>query len=296
MAKVERYLVYGASGVQGGAVARLLTGQGKQVRTVTRNAETAIALQEQGIEAVVGDFSDLDALAQAHAGVDRVFLNIPVDFELPRVRQHFRHAVDAASKAGIELLVVNTSVFVPEQSTASEAIEIKRELTAYVKESGVPFIVVQPIVYMENLLIPGILNNGVLAYPVPADKPIAWISAEDAAKYHVYALNHPELAGSTLQAPGPEALTGSQLAERFSQALGQSIAFYSLPVDSFEAAIGAMLGEQTASGLGGLYRWLGDHTASLPQPEKREQLADRGIQLTTLPEWLQKGSQQPHRE
>jgi uncharacterized protein YbjT (DUF2867 family) len=33
--------------------------------------------------------------------------------------------------------------------------EIKRELIAYVKQSGIPSIILQPTFYMENFLIPG---------------------------------------------------------------------------------------------------------------------------------------------
>ncbi|SFE75263.1 Uncharacterized conserved protein YbjT, contains NAD(P)-binding and DUF2867 domains [Paenibacillus algorifonticola] len=294
MEQVERYLVYGASGVQGGAVARLLVEKGLYVRTVTRSEEQAVVLNNQGIEAVIGDFSKAELLDQAHEGIDNVFLNIPVDFELAKVRKYISNAVDAARRANIKLLVVNTSVYVPEHETDAAAIEIKRELINYVKQSGVPFIIVQPIVYMENFLIPGLLNNHMLAYPVPADKPIAWISADDAAKYHVYALTHSHLAGSTLQATGPEALTGMQLAEHFSAALGEAISFYSLPLDSFETAIRPLLGKETASGLAGLYRWIEANTASLPQPDHINPTVDPSFRMTGMTEWISKAVERGH--
>ena len=85
---------------------------------------------------------------------------------------------------------------------------------------------------MENFLIPGVVDNQTLAYPVPADSAIAWISMEDAAAYGVYALNHPELAGETLPIVGPEALTGNQLAEQFSAALDREIQFFFSPSGS----------------------------------------------------------------
>ncbi|WP_339308021.1 NmrA family NAD(P)-binding protein [Paenibacillus sp. FSL R5-0519] len=288
MKEKERYLVYGASGVQGGAVAQLLIMNEQQVRTVTRSNETAITLRNQGIDAFIGDFSDNESLDKAHQGIDKVFLNVPVDFDLRKVRRNFRNAVDAAQRANVKLLVVNTSVFVYEQPTDCLAIEIKRELISYVKESGVPYIIVQPIVYMENLLIPGVLNDGVLAYPVPSNKPIAWISAEDAAKYHFYALTHAELEGNTLQAPGPEALTGAQLSERISNILNQKIEFVSLPFEGFEAAISPMLGKETALGLSGLYRWLSQNTELLPDFSEANPKIISSFQWTTLSEWLEK--------
>lgn len=76
-----------------------------------------------------------NCLDQAHEGVGKVFLNIPAYFDLPKVRQYIRHAVDAAQRAKVQLLVVNASVFVPDPITDLAAIEITRELSTYVRQS-----------------------------------------------------------------------------------------------------------------------------------------------------------------
>lgn len=286
MNNTEQYLVYGASGTQGGAVAKLLVQAGHEVRTLTRNEETAKALADQGIQACIGDLADAELLHQAHEGVDRVFLNLPVEFNQDKLRQYTKNAIDAALRANVKLFVVNTSIYVPDVVTEAAGLEIKREIIAEVQQSGLPFIIVEPIIYMENFLIPGTLNNGVLSYPVPADRPISWISIDDAAQYHYYALQHPELAGSTIPAPGPEALTGSQLAEAFSAALGENVSFVPLPFDSFEAGMRPFLGEETASGLKGVYQWIYDHTDHLPLYQEVDERLKASLQLTTLTEWI----------
>ncbi|MNW35549.1 hypothetical protein D3C74_125470 [compost metagenome] len=97
------------------------------------------------------------------------------------------------------------------------------------------------------------------------DKPIAWISLNDAAQYHVYALTHPELAGNVLSAPGVESLTVEELAQTFSSVLRREVEFVSLPFDHFEAAISPLLGAKNAAGLKGLYQWISDNTEILPQ-------------------------------
>ncbi|WP_277376114.1 SDR family oxidoreductase [Paenibacillus polymyxa] len=286
MKNTERYLVYGASGTQGGAVAKLLVQDGFEVRTVTRNEETAKVLRGQGIKAFIGDLADVELLHQAHEGVDRVFLNLPVEFNLDKLRQYTKNAIASALKANVKLFVVNTSIYVPDLITESAGLEIKREIINEVKQSCLPFIIVEPIIYMENFLIPGTLNNGVLSYPVPADKPISWISINDAAQYHYYALRHPELAGSILPAPGLEALTGSQLAETFSDTLGENISFVSLPFNSFEAGIRPFLGEDTATGLKEVYQWIYEHTDHLPLYQEVDQSIKTKLQLTTLANWI----------
>lgn len=285
-------MVYGAGGVQGDAVARKLLKEGYTVHTIVRSADKATRLQEQGISAFVGDLSDADSLTSAHDGVSKVLLLLPVDYDLERNRQFIRNTVDAAKHANVKLLVFNTSGSVLDDDTGVTAIDIKRELIAYVKQSGIPSIILRPTFYMENFLIPGIVGNQTLAYPVPADSAISWISMEDAAAYGVYALNHPELAGQTLPIVGPEALTGNQLAEQFSAALDQEIQFYSLPVEAFEGALAPLLGKETAAGLADSYRWIGSNTKLLPQPDQVIDEMRTAVPGTSLLEWVKQAVQQ----
>lgn len=286
MATKDKVLVYGAGGVQGGAVARKLLEEGYTVHTIVRSSDKAAQLQEQGIAAFVGDLSHADSLASAHDGVSKVFLLLPVDYDLERNRQFIRNTVDAAKHANVKLLVFNTSGSVLDDVTGVTAIDIKRELIAYVKQSGIPSIILQPTFYMENFLIPGVVGNQTLAYPVPADSAIAWISMEDTAAYGVYALNHPELAGQTLPIVGPEALTGNQLAEQFSAALDREIQFYPLPVEAFEEALAPVLGKETAAGLADSYKWIGLNTKLLPKPEQVIDEMRTAVPGTPLIEWV----------
>ncbi|MDQ0063044.1 SDR family oxidoreductase [Paenibacillus harenae] len=287
----EKILVYGAGGVQGGAVARKLLKEGYAVHTIVRSSEKAAQLQKQGITAFVGDLSDAGSLTPAHDGVSKVFLLLPVEFNLERIREFIRNTVDAAKHANVKLLVINTSGIVPDDVTGVAANDSKNELIAYVKQSGIPSIILQPVFYMENFLIPGVVGNQTLAYPVPADRAIAWISMEDAAAYGVYALNHPELAGQALPIVGPEALTGNQLAEQFSAALDREIQFFPLPVEAFEEALAPMLGKETAAGLADSYKWIGLNSHLLPKPDQVIDEMRTAVPGTPLIEWVKQAVQ-----
>ncbi|WP_339165939.1 NmrA family NAD(P)-binding protein [Paenibacillus sp. FSL R5-0341] len=284
---METILVYGASGVQGGAVARLLTSKGVTVRTITRHDKNVAALKEQGIEAFVGDLSVSETLKDVNSGVDKVFLNMPIEYDTALMKQQITNAVEAARQAHVKLIVVNSNGFLPVHPTDTKTLDVKRELIEYVQQSGIPTILVKPTLYMENFLIPGLINNGMLFYPVPADKPIPWISSEDAAQYHYYALTHPELAGQVLLAPGPEALTGAELGERFTQALGQDITFNFLNYDNFEAALSPVMGADQAAGIAGFYRWIGANIDSLNYYDVKDRVVVPDLQLTSLKDWLQ---------
>jgi uncharacterized protein YbjT (DUF2867 family) len=59
------YLVTGITGKVGGATARHLLRQGKQVRALVRNRGKAAKWADQGVELVDGDWNDATAIATA---------------------------------------------------------------------------------------------------------------------------------------------------------------------------------------------------------------------------------------
>jgi uncharacterized protein YbjT (DUF2867 family) len=71
------YLVMGITGKVGGATARHLLKQGKQVRALVRNREKAAKWADQGVELVDGDWNDATAIAAALNNVEGAFVMLP---------------------------------------------------------------------------------------------------------------------------------------------------------------------------------------------------------------------------
>jgi len=71
------YLVMGITGNVGGATARHLLKQGKQVRALVRNREKAGKWADHGVELVDGDWNDATAIAAALRGVEGAFVMLP---------------------------------------------------------------------------------------------------------------------------------------------------------------------------------------------------------------------------
>lgn len=71
------YLVMGITGKVGGATARHLLKQGKQVRALVRDREKAAKWADQGVELVDGDWNDATAIAAALKGIDGAFVMLP---------------------------------------------------------------------------------------------------------------------------------------------------------------------------------------------------------------------------
>lgn len=118
-----------------------------------------------------------------------------------------------------------------------------------------PSVILQPTVFMDNLRapwsLPGIVGEGVLAYPAPEDARISWLSHKSLADFVVAAAALRDDASYDLRIGGPEALTGIELAAILSEALARPITYARIPLDAFAAgmnrAIGAPAGDRLAS-------------------------------------------------
>ncbi|MBO9600857.1 MAG: NmrA family NAD(P)-binding protein [Cohnella sp.] len=252
-----RVLVYGATGVQGNAVVRKLKEEGARIRVLIRDERKAKPFEEEGIEAFIGHLGDRESLRHASEGAERVFFHLPIEFDPDVLARFGRDAVDAAREAGVKLFVFNASSILPDADLL--AYRGKQQVREYLKSSGLPYIVLKPTLYMNNLegpwTMPGIVNGGIFAYPLGPDIPIAWISATDAAAYAVEALKSEHFAGSEFTMYGPENLTAVQVADLLSRRLGREVRFHAIPLDDFEAQFSTMIGPANARAITDTYRW-----------------------------------------
>lgn len=107
-------LVTGATGRQGGAVARALLAAGRPVRALVRDARSggARSLEALGAGLVPGDLYDRDSLVDAATGARAVFsVQTPdmADLRSDSERVHGKNLVEAAKAAGVAQFV-HTSV------------------------------------------------------------------------------------------------------------------------------------------------------------------------------------------
>jgi uncharacterized protein YbjT (DUF2867 family) len=134
-------LVCGATGKQGGAVARSLLERGFRVRALTRDPQKpeAQALAEQGAEVVQGDMEDRSAvdqvLVEGAYGVFSVqnFWETGYDGEV----QQGKTVADAARAAGVDHFVYS-SVGSAHRQTGIPHFESKWEIEEHVRQIGLP--------------------------------------------------------------------------------------------------------------------------------------------------------------
>jgi uncharacterized protein YbjT (DUF2867 family) len=221
--------VAGATGQQGGAVARKLLAEGWKVRALTRdpNKPAAQNLASAGAELVAGDMdsrSDLDAAFQEAYGVFSV-----QNFWLPNVGyegeiQQGKNVADAAKAAGVQHLVYS-SVGAAHRGMGQKHFESKWIIEQYIQSLGLPYTILRPAAFFENFNWerPAITNGTFNALGLRPEKERQLIAVEDIAVFAALAFATPgDYLGKTLELAG-DALTESQTADTFAKVIGRPV-------------------------------------------------------------------------
>ncbi|GAA1372277.1 SDR family oxidoreductase [Streptomyces beijiangensis] len=257
----QRCAVVGATGFQGGAVARLLIERGHRVRTLTRRIP-ADRPQLAGLSYVSGDLGDRDEVRRLLEGATHASVVMPLSYDPVLIESYARNIGEAARESGVLRIVYNANTRVPAHPTGVAAFETRRLAESVLRESGVDLVVLRPPVYLDNLFSPwngpALIEDGLLAYPLPTATETAWISHRDLAEATAAALftEADEVVGRTFDIGGERSLTGEGLAAEFALGLGRSVRYEALPADLFEKGLAQVIGAAAAAGVAGIYHYM----------------------------------------
>jgi uncharacterized protein YbjT (DUF2867 family) len=222
-------VVTGATGQQGGVVAKYLLQDGWKVRAVVRdpNKEAAQTLAKQGVELVKGDMNDRASLDAAFQGAYGVFS--VQNYWLPDVGyegevSQGKLVADAAKTANVSHFVFS-SVGAAHRGMGQRHFDSKWEIEKYVKQLGLPFTILRPVFFMENMNYQraGISNGMYFGMGLPATKTIQMIAVEDIGAFvAIIFANRDEFLGKTIEFAGDE-LTESQIVESLSRVIGRPV-------------------------------------------------------------------------
>lgn len=235
-------LVIGATGQQGGAVARHLLAAGTPVRALVRDTskDTAKELEQAGATLVRGDLDDRDSLRLAFDGVESVFNmqnGYPPNGTEGEVRQG-RNVAEAAAAAGVRHMV-HSSVGGAERDSGVPHFASKFAVEKLFVEHSVPTTVVRPVFFMENFssfLAPRLTGEEVVVrMAITAQTRLQLIAVDDIGRIVAEALADPQqYLGRSIEVAG-DALTGTELAEVFGAATGLPTRFEQQPLDEVRA-------------------------------------------------------------
>jgi uncharacterized protein YbjT (DUF2867 family) len=231
-------LVTGATGLNGGALVRLLSAKGVATRALVRNPAKAAELSAlPHVEIVTGDMARPETLAQALRGVDRAMLISSSEPVMLEVQSSF---IAAAAKAGVKH-VVKLSGIIPELDSPFRFARMHAEIEKRLEASGMAFTHLRAGEFMPVYFrqLPSIAAKGALFLPMENAK-IASIDIGDIAEVAAAALTSPGHEGKAYPLTGPEALTMAEVAEKLSAATGKAIRYVNVaPEDAKKAQLAA---------------------------------------------------------
>jgi uncharacterized protein YbjT (DUF2867 family) len=226
--------VTGAGGKTGLAVIRALAQRGQKVRSLVRDRAGQEKLAAAGaVQSVVGDMADAatlqDLLEGAHA-VYHICPNMhPDEFAIGVT------LLACAKAAGIEHFVYH-SVLHP-QTEAMPHHWQKMLVEDRVFASGLPFTILQPTAYMQNLSAywPAIRQTGRFAVPYPVNTRLSLVDVRDVAEAASRVLIAPEAhRGASYELVGSAPLTQLEVAALIESALGRRVKAEELALEAWE--------------------------------------------------------------
>jgi len=229
-------LVSGATGKQGGAVARELLSHGFKVRAMTRKPADASAkeLARLGAEIVKADLDQPETLGTALSGVWGVFaVQNTWEAGVEREELQGKRFAEIAKKAEVEHFVYS-SVGSANLKTGIPHFDNKARVEEKIKALGFPsYVILRPVFFMENWLSPSFkpgLDEGKLMIALKPETGLQMVAVEDIGRFGRIAFEKDKaLNGRAIDIAGDER-TMPETAEILGLALGRKIEFVPVPI------------------------------------------------------------------
>ena len=272
--------VTGATGRQGGAVARHLLSAGWRVRAVTREPDgpAARALAAVGAELVRADMTDNRELVHAFRdayGVYSVQNFMPGGTEAEIAQG--RNVADAAKATGVQHVVYGSAG--PSLSdTGIAAWNSKLTVQAHIRALGLPLTVLRPMAFMELMtdkdFFPPVSTWSLMPKLMGQDRPLGWICTNDLGAIAARAFAEPDRFVDAELGLASDVQSIAQCRQIWQDVYGRSPRRFPMPVWMFRRFVG--------SDLITMWRWLRTTQVDFDPAPTRELLPT----ALTVREWL----------
>lgn len=228
--------VTGASGQLGRLVVEALLKSTKETKiaALVRDPSKVADFIDKGVIVRKADYDAPETLAAALEGVDRLLL-ISSSEVGQRTRQH-KAVIDAAKAAGVKLIAY-TSILDADDSPLALA-EEHRETEAYLKQTGVPCVLLRHGWYTENYMgaIPAAVENGAV-YGCAGDGRFSFATRKDYAEADAAVLLKEGQAGKVYELAGARGYTLFELAAEISAHADRVIPYVDIPEAAYSEAL-----------------------------------------------------------
>jgi uncharacterized protein YbjT (DUF2867 family) len=180
-------VVTGATGLQGGAVARRLLSSGWQVRALTRNSKSdkAQKLAALGAQVVEGNMDEPALLVPVFSGAYGIFsVQNPYLSGLEGEIRQGKNVADVAKQSGLQHLVY-TSTGTGDRGSGIPSWETKLAIEDHIKSLGIPWTILRPPALMELMtekkFFPAVSTWNLMPELMGVARKIGWVCTEDVA-------------------------------------------------------------------------------------------------------------------
>lgn len=289
----RKILVIGATGAQGGSVAKHLLDRGQfDVRAFTRkpDSEAAQALRDRGAEVVAGDLDDRASIRAALQGMYGVFGVTSFWEHFAREKEHGQNLVNAVAGANVEHFVLSSLPPIEKETGGalkSPHFDLKAEHEELTRTLGIPATFVHVPFYFENFIAffpPQPVGDGTFQLSFPqGDTPLAAISVEDVGRVVAPIFEQPEkYIGKVVKLAGDE-LPPQEYASKMAKAVGAEIRYAHMPRETFAA-----LGFPGAEDLADMFEYYRLHIPSRKKEMEEWRAIDPAIQ--SFDTWISKNA------
>jgi uncharacterized protein YbjT (DUF2867 family) len=312
MSEKKVIAVVGATGAQGGGLARAILEDpegGFAVRALTRNpgSEKASALAATGAEVVEADLDDEASLVRALEGAHGAFFvtNFWEHFSPEKEYAQAGNLARAARKAGVRHVIwstlEDTRRWVPLDDDRMPTLmgsykvphfDAKGAADDLFRQEGVPTTFLLTSFYWDNFIHfgsgPAKGPDGRWALTMPmGDGRLPGIAVEDIGRcaYGIFRRGE-ELIGETVAIAG-EHLTGAEMADGLSRALGIEVAYNAVDPAAYRA-----FGFPGAEDMGNMFQFKRDFQDAFCGPRDPAIARSLNPRLQTFGEWLEANADQ----
>ncbi|RSC41582.1 NmrA/HSCARG family protein [Agrobacterium sp. FDAARGOS_525] len=231
-------LVFGATGRQGGSVAKALLKAGWPVRALVPDSTKAASLQlrNSGVELVQGSFEETKVVRTAMKDAYGVFSVLPASLAAEDEVRHGISIADIAAETGVNHFVYSSGASVGNELTGVPRFDAKPRIEAHIRQLDMTTTIIRPMIFMEMLVRPGFgLDEGRLVSLIRSDHSIQLTAVEDIGRFVAAVLaDKSRFGGATLKIAS-DRLTERELAVILREAIGRPIAYERFPEDVLAA-------------------------------------------------------------
>ncbi|MBP3048972.1 NmrA/HSCARG family protein [Bacillus subtilis subsp. subtilis] len=227
-------LITGANGQTGRAVIKALLSKGERIRAFVHTTEQIQEIKSLGqIEVVAGDMLDQKAVDEAFIGVSTVYHICPA--VNPYEVEIGKMIIKAARLANVEHFVYHSVLHSILQGMPHH--QKKLMVEEFLVDSGIPYTIIQPAVFMQNILMSWKLlsEKGIFQqkFFTTQETRICMIDLEDLAEAASIILTSPGHIGATYELCGPENLSLFDMTAAIEQHFDHEIKVKTLQDDMF---------------------------------------------------------------